>query len=276
MHCRRVKVKSGYVWECFSDAPRDPATGKRRQIKRRGKTKKEARQRVEDAIRKLKEDGIDESVSATTTFEQVAERWLEVYAASEVKRGSVRIREKEVKILNRYFSKAPIIEITHHMYQQMLLDLDKQGYAHTTISGVNTCANMIFKYAIRNKLIRDNPRDGAIIPKKIKTVEELEKDNIEETYFESDELEEFLDSVLKHGLELDKEWFLSNLYSFILLFSLYKVLVILIVLLSKSESSFFNAISSPGRIPVKAKVQLKLDGHELSMLINALCKCLEN
>src|SRR5699024_8219909 len=153
------------------------------------------------------EDGIDESVSATMKFETVAERWLEVYAASGVKRGSVRIREKEVNILNRYFAKAPIIEITHHMYQQMLLDLDKQGYAHTTISGVNTCANMIFNYAIRNKLIRDNPRDGAVVPKKAITVEDLEKDSIEETYFESEELNTFLGAVLKVGLELDKEWF---------------------------------------------------------------------
>lgn len=208
MYCERITLKNGQTrWRCIADGPRNVATGKRRQIERRGKTKKEARQRVEDAIRKLEEDGIDESVSATMKFETVAERWLEVYAASGVKRGSVRIREKEVNILNRYFAKAPIIEITHHMYQQMLLDLDKQGYAHTTISGVNTCANMIFNYAIRNKLIRDNPRDGAVVPKKAITVEDLEKDSIEETYFESEELNTFLGAVLKVGLELDKEWF---------------------------------------------------------------------
>jgi len=66
---------------------------------------------------------------------------------------------------------------------------------------------MIFKYAIRNKLIKDNPREDAIVPKKSITVEDLEKDSIDETYFERDELEKFLDAVLKIGLELDKEWF---------------------------------------------------------------------
>lgn len=207
MKCNKVKIKSGWVWECVCEAPRNPRTGRRRQIRRRGKTQKEAKQRVEDAIRTLEENGIDESVSKSITFEKVAERWLEVYKASGVKRGSVRIREKEVKILNRYFAKAPVIEISHHMYQQMLLNLNKEGYAHNTISGVNTCANMIFKYAIRNKLIKDNPREDAIVPKKSITVEDLEKDSIEETYFEGDELEKFLDAVLKIGLELDKEWF---------------------------------------------------------------------
>lgn len=208
MYYEKIKLKSGSTrWICIADGPRNPATGKRRQIKRRGKTKKEARQRVENAIRALQEDGIDESMSKTITFEEVAKHWLQVYAASGVKRGSIRIREKEINILNRYFAKAPIIEISHHMYQQMLLNLDKEGYAHNTISGVNTCANMIFKYAIRNKLIKYNPREDAIVPKKSITVEDLEKDSIDETYFERDELEKFLDAVLKIGLELDKEWF---------------------------------------------------------------------
>src|SRR5690625_294603 len=99
------------------------------------------------------------------------------------------------------------------MYQNMLINLDKEGYAESTINGVNTCANMIFKYAIRNKLIRDNPREGAVVPKKPVTVEELEKNSIEESYFESDELELFLDLVVTMGLELDKEWFYTLAFS---------------------------------------------------------------
>lgn len=95
MYYEKIKLKSGSTrWICIADGPRNPATGKRRQIKRRGKTKKEARQRVENAIRALQEDGIDESMSKTITFEEVAKHWLQVYAASGVKRGSIRIREK--------------------------------------------------------------------------------------------------------------------------------------------------------------------------------------
>src|SRR5690625_4943877 len=136
MYCKQVKVKSGYVWECVEDGPRNPATGKRRQIKRRGKTRKEARGRVEDALNSLKIDGIDKSIASTITFEKIAEKWLEVYAATGVKRGSIRIREKEINLLNKYFAKTPIAEITHFMYQEMLTNLDKAEYARSTISGV--------------------------------------------------------------------------------------------------------------------------------------------
>lgn len=213
MHCRKIKVKSGEVWACVADSSRNPATGKRRQIERRGKTRKEAKKRVEDALNELSESGIDESVSASMTFDKIAHRWLGVYASTGVKRGSVRIREKEVKLLNEYLAKSSISEITHFMYQNILMDLDKRGYARTSISGINTCANMIFKYAKRNKLIKDNPRDGAVVPKKSVSVEEIENNSIEETYFEKEELEKFIDAVLTVGLELDKEWFFTLVFS---------------------------------------------------------------
>lgn len=219
MHCRQMTLKSGQKrWICVADAPADPVTGKRRPIERRGKTQREAKDRVNSVIDALKNDGIDKRVSARLTFDDVAERWLEVYVATGVKRGTLRIREKEIKIMNRYFAKVPIINITHTAYQNMLLNLDKDGnkgkpYASNTISGVNTCANMIFKYAIRNKWIKHNPREEAIVPKKPITVEELESDGIEETYFESDELYTFLDVVLKEGLELDKERFYTLAFS---------------------------------------------------------------
>lgn len=207
MQCKQVKIKSGMVWECVADGPPNPATGKRRQIKRRGRTRGIAKDRVEDALRSLKEDGIDVSVASTITFDVVAAKWLQVYRATGVKRGSIRVREKEINVLNKHFAKSPINDITHFMYQQMLMSLDTEGYARNTINGINTCANMIFKYAIRNKIIKNNPREGAITPRKAQTVEDIEKDSIKETFFESDELELFLSATLKIGLELDKEWF---------------------------------------------------------------------
>lgn len=213
MYCRKVKVKTGHVWECVEDGPRNTATGRRRQIKRRGKTKIEAKQRVENLIKSLEEDGIDHRMTSNMTFEKVANTWLEVYAATGVKRGSVRIREKEVNLLNYYLAQAPISEITHYMYQNLLIDLDKRDYARSTISGVNTCANMIFKYAKRNKLIKENPREDAIVPKKKISIKELEENSIEDSYFENDELDRFLNAVLTIGLNLDKEWFFTLAFS---------------------------------------------------------------
>src|SRR5699024_11258838 len=121
-------------------------------------------------------------------------------AATGVKRGSVRIREKEVNILNNHFQYLLVTEITHHMYQNMLIELDKNGYARNTISGVNTCANMIFKYAIKNKLIDENTREDAFITKKAVTLKQLKERSIEETYFETDELYTYFLSVQYIGI----------------------------------------------------------------------------
>lgn len=213
MYCRKVTLKSGQIrWICVDDGPRLPG-GKRNQIERRGKTQREAKAKVNDEIKRQKNTGVNHKLTKNMTFGKVSSEWINVYAASGVKRGSVRIREKEIKILNRFFDSVPIIEITHYIYQNTLIKLDKQGYAYTTISGVNTCANMIFKYAIRNKLMVDNPRDGAVVPKKAITVKELENTAVEDTYFEKEELNKFLDTALKIGLELDVERFYTLAFS---------------------------------------------------------------
>lgn len=207
MYCKQFKTDSGQVrWYCVEDGPRDPATGKRRQIKRRGKTQKEAKKRVLDAIRSLKEHQIDESVSKKIPFEVVANRWLEVYALTGVKRGTVRVREKEVKILNKHMAKTPIGNITYSFYQNFINEI-APNYARTTVQGINTTAGMIFRHAIKDKLIKEDPRADVIIPKRRRTVEEIETDPIEEKYLEREELEQFLTAVRDHGLDLDLERF---------------------------------------------------------------------
>ncbi|WP_096201933.1 tyrosine-type recombinase/integrase [Bacillus sp. FJAT-45350] len=207
MYCKKVKTKSGESrWECVADGPRDPATGKRKQITRRAKTQKEAKKRVEDALRSLEDYQIDEQLGKKILFEEVARVWLETYSLTGVKRSTIRIREKEIKILNRYIAKIPISLVTPAKYQKLINEIAPQ-YARTTVQGVNTTAVMIFKHAIKDKLIKDNPANDVVIPKKRKTVEEIENDSIEEKYLESFELEEFLQAVRAHGLDLDLERF---------------------------------------------------------------------
>ncbi len=220
MHCKEIELKSGKTrWLCVADGPINPVTGKRRQIERRGKTKKEAKKRVGDAIRALEEDKIDQNVVATITFETIANQWMGVYSATEGRKArSIKIRKDNIKILNRYFAKSPVVTITPAMYQNMLLSLAKDGkkgkpYSENTIIGVHACGKMIFKFAKKNRVIKDNPAEDAALPKKAVTVEELENNSIEKTYFEKRELDLFLDAVLEMGLELDEEWFFSLAFS---------------------------------------------------------------
>lgn len=206
MHFKEL-VK-GKKWLAVGDGPPDPVTGKRKQIPRRGKTKKEAEQRVLKAIAALEEDGIDESVVKKMIFEKLAADWIRDYTLTTGnKKGTIRIRTKEIKILNRYIAKTNIAKITTRKYQKILNDLTEQEYARNTISGVHTTAGLIFKYAIQQKLLKHSPTEGAVVPKKRLTVEDIENNPIEEKYFEKEELEEFLLTVKEFGLDMDLERF---------------------------------------------------------------------
>lgn len=199
--------KQGYKWVCVKDGPPDPVTGKRKQIARRGDTKKEAEGRVDKALKKLVKTTHDEKMIKNLKFEEVAKDWLEVYARTGVKKASVRVRSKEIKLLNKYIAKMGIADITTRKYQSILNDLFNKEYAKTTISGVHGAAGMIFKYAIMEKYREDNPCVGAVIPEKTKTIEDIERDSIENEYLNREELAEFLDAVIKHGIKEDKEIF---------------------------------------------------------------------
>lgn len=201
-----AKNKQGYKWVCTLEGPPDPVTGKRRQIPRRGDTKKEAYDRANEVLKKLT-DGIDTKKVKKLTFEEVAWEWLKIYSKGKVKPGTVRIREKEIKILLRYFSKINIDKMTHRQYQNAINDLDDNNYARSSIEGVNVTANMIMKYAIKHKMRLDNPCTGVVIPEKILTVEEIENSSIEDGFLEKNELTEFLGAAFHHGLPMDLERF---------------------------------------------------------------------
>lgn len=202
-----AKNKQGYKWVCVKDGPPDPVTGERKQIARRADSKKEAEARVDEALRKLTDHGIDEKKVKKLPFEKVAWEWLDVYSRGKVKASTVRVRQKEIKIILRYYAKVNIDKVTSRMHQKMLNDLDDKEYAKTTIEGVHVTAGMIFKYAIKENIRLDNPCVGAVIPTKKLTVEDIENNTIEEKYLEREELFEFLNAVKQNGLEFDLEWF---------------------------------------------------------------------
>lgn len=201
-----AKNKQRYKWVCTLDGPPDPVTGKRNQIQRRGDTKKEAFDRAEAVLKKL-EAGVDVKKVQKLVFEEVAWEWLKTYSKRKVKPGTVRVREKEIKILLRYIARVNIDKISHRQYQNILNDLDDKSYARTTIEGVHVTANMIMKYAIKHKMRMDNPCTGAVIPEKILTVEEIENTSIDDEFLENNELTEFLEAAYHHGMPMDIERF---------------------------------------------------------------------
>ncbi|MFH5187025.1 tyrosine-type recombinase/integrase [Paenibacillus sp. TAB 01] len=203
-----AKNKQGYKWVCVADGPPDPVTGKRNQISRRADKKKDAENRVNKAIEDLLDAGAEHPKALRNmTFEKAAWEWLETYSKGRRKGSTIRVREKEIKILLRYVAAVNIDKVTHKMYQRILNDLDDKNYAKTSIEGVHVTAGMIFKYAIHHKMRKDNPCEGAVIPVKKLTVEEIENNTIEEKYLEKSELTEFLSVVREYGMPDDFEIF---------------------------------------------------------------------
>ncbi|WP_366290146.1 site-specific integrase [Paenibacillus sp. AN1007] len=189
------------------EGPPDPVTGKRKQIPRRGDTQKEALARAQKVLDDLTNHGIDSKKNKNLPFKKVAADWLKTYSKGEVKESTVRVRSKEIKLLEKYLLEINIDKISHKQHQNIINDLDDQGYARTTIEGVHVTANMIMKYAIKHKMRLDNPCTGTIIPVKKLTVEEIENTSLEDGYLEKDEINEFLHAVFLHGMAMDLERF---------------------------------------------------------------------
>ncbi|MBO7747387.1 site-specific integrase [Paenibacillus sp. MWE-103] len=204
--------KQGYKWICIKDGPPDPVTGKRNQIERRGDTKKEAEARVDDVIASLM-DGINIKMIKNLPFNKVAENWMEVYSRSNVKKSTIRNRKNSITLLNKFIGEQNIDKITHRAHQLILNKLFDQGYSRSHMEGVHVTANLIYKYATKEKFIKDNPASGATIPIKTMTVEEIENNPIAEKYFEKSELTELLEAVVKHGLPDDREMFYLMAFS---------------------------------------------------------------
>lgn len=203
MYCKEDKEKGR--WYCVADGPADPVTGKRKQIKRTAKTRKEAKSRVEEALKDITEHGlVYKQKDQSMVFDKFAKEWIATYSTG-VKKGTVRVRGKEIKILNRYIAKVTIDKVTRKMYQNILNDLHSQEYAVSTIEGVHVTANMIFKQAVLWQIIKSNPCEGAKIPKRLLTVQEIESGElIDDKYLEQHELKELLQAANKYGLNNDK------------------------------------------------------------------------
>src|SRR5690625_2291184 len=193
------KCKCKATWYYIIDIGRDPTTGRRKQKKEGGfKTKKEAEEASAKVLLEV-ESGTyyDEK---DITFEKFAYEWLTLYESSgRVKESTIRIRKHEIKRLLDYFAKLKLRDITAKRYQNALNGLYKREFATNTIEGAHITGQMIFKKAIELEVIKKNPTEFAIVPKPIKTVEELEQEDELPEFMEKKELLTFLKTAKEKG-----------------------------------------------------------------------------
>lgn len=183
------------TWRCTGEGPRNPSTGKRRQITRRGKSKGEARERVEKAIAELKKAY---TFDAKITFDEFSKDWLKLYRMKGNKETTNEHRAYCISLLNRYIAKQKMTAISTIELQGVLNYLFEKGTAFNTLRGTHNAAKMIFAYAKEIGLIEINPVEATFVPKKKMTLEEVTTEETAKLYLETDELKGFLSYVDKH------------------------------------------------------------------------------
>ncbi|WP_083606641.1 tyrosine-type recombinase/integrase [Paenibacillus helianthi] len=214
--------KQGYKWRLVIEGPPDPVTNVRTQIPRVRDTIAEVKKACQEEYDRLA-GGINVKKAKKVTVSEAAAEWRKKYIKTIDKDATLAIRDKSIKIINRYIGKLPIATLTKKQYQGMLDTMatvgykvkDKENpgqfvykpYAVNSIKTTHTAAGMILEWAVKEGLRKDDPSEGAVIKEKALTVEEIEEEDLEASYLERHELESFLNAVVNHGLERDLETF---------------------------------------------------------------------
>jgi integrase len=211
--CKTTKCKCGASWAFIVDVGVDPKTGRRKQKKKSGfKTKTAAQEAAAEFIHEFNRGTyVKES---DITFEEFAYEWLSIYEGTgNVKESTTRVRNHEIKRLLDYFAKLKLKDITRKRYQDALIDLVKRGYAQNTIDGAHRTGRMIFKKALEMEILKKDPTEFTHVPRKQKTIEELEGKKELPNYLEKQELKQFLSTAKQMGLDQDYLIFITLAYT---------------------------------------------------------------
>lgn len=189
---------------------KDPITGKDKYVSKSNFKEKKDAEWAEALIKRQVHNG-EYIEPIKLTFGEVAKEFINHYS-NEVKESSVRARQKALNITLDKFSGHLLQQITKYDYQKFIDEVSKK-YSDNYVSSIHSSSNMVFNYAKEMKLISELPSEGVKRPKKKKTVEELENNELLEQFLEKEELKTFLSVTKEHGLDNDFVLFTLLAYS---------------------------------------------------------------
>lgn len=200
----KIQKTANGKYEFWVDLGRDPLTGKRRQVHRAGFDTKKA---AETEIRKLQNEAdkgiIVQKQKANISFAEFADAWFDYYkATSGCKKSSINTRRNSLITLKKRFGSIRINDFTKHVYEKILIDLDRD-YAKSTLSNMHGTMRMIFDYAVNCNLIAVNPTEGAKKPKQAITIDDIDDDDISEQYLSKAALMHLLATIKGSGILQD-------------------------------------------------------------------------
>ncbi len=155
-----AKNKQGYKWKCTEDGPRDPITGKRRQVTRRADTKKEAQKKVDEAIEELqRKDKLGVGVeNINITITELFERWFELVMKRKIKETTFReyynvANHRIIPVLGNY----KVIQINPILLQNFVNKLTDEGLSPRYIEYICIILYGALETARKWKVIQYNP-----------------------------------------------------------------------------------------------------------------------
>jgi integrase len=202
--------KRGKTWYYSIDIGKDKDGKRKKQLKGGFRTQKEAK----DAAAAVHVEVSQHTfvLEQDITFCNFAKDWLAGYSI-QVKKSTVRVRAHEIDKLKHYFNLIKLKDITKKQYQDSLINMQKNGFASNTIAGVHGTARMIFKKAVELDVIKKDPTEFARPPRKVETLEDIEKENDVPKFLEKGELTTFLRIAHDAGLKSDYTIFLVLAYT---------------------------------------------------------------
>ena len=181
---KKYKKKDGttaYMFTAYLGT--DPITGKQKRTTRRGfKSEREAK--IAEAKLQIETQHNGFLSSEVATFEEVYKLWIEQYQHTVKESSYLIVLTIFRTAILKHFANIPIKKITIPYCQSVIYEWDKK---YSNVAQHRIYASCVLDYAVKLKIIRDNPFKHTKLPRKKETPQD---DSLK--YYNSDELQQFL------------------------------------------------------------------------------------
>lgn len=196
---RGTKKKPSWQYRVY--VGQDPVTDKPKYVSKSGFTKKEYAEQAAAIVENQYRKGLYIG-PIQTTLQELVDEWLKYYASNN-KPSSVKIRTNRAKKFVTFMDNAKVQHVSEFHCQTFINEMADK-YSHNTVKLYHTTLKMMFQYAKEKmKLISESPMTNVELPRVQQTVEDIEKNDIGDNFFERNELLEFLECAKDNGLYND-------------------------------------------------------------------------
>ena len=158
-----IRQRADGTWEARITLGTNPGTGKPMRKSFYGKTQKEVRQRMTEALNAL-DKGTYQATSKTTVSAWMNE-WLETFCANKLKPYTVSSYRGIIdNHINKHIGAMQLQAVKGSHIQRMYNKMIADGAAPKTVKNIGAVAHKAFSMAVKQDIIPANPCDAAELP----------------------------------------------------------------------------------------------------------------